>query len=104
MATSEFETFNPNTGLVTFSITFNQVPDFFTVDSFGRAANAFQFYIVGDPTLSYPANYDSIIRGGEIYLGGGIPIRNGSPSIADPHAGGWGAIRGIVPFTLTGKS
>jgi hypothetical protein len=71
IATSQSATDNPASGLVTFSMTFNQTPDFFTIDNFGRAATDFQFDIIGDPTLGYPANFDSIIRGGEIYLGGG---------------------------------
>lgn len=102
MATSQSAIYDPSSGLVTFDVIFNQTPDFFTIDSFGRPATEFQYYIIGDSALAYPANFDSIIRGGEIYLGGGLPIRNVYPSSSDPHSGGWGTIRGIVPFTLVG--
>jgi hypothetical protein len=102
MATSQSATFDPTDGLVTFQISFNQTPDFYTTDSLGRAATDFQYFIFGDPGLGYPAEFDSIIRGGEIYLGGGIPVRDATPGVADPHAGGWGAIRGEAPFVLTG--
>src|SRR5215467_282001 len=51
MFVSQSAVFNPVTQEVLFTIQFNQVPDFFTVDSFGRQANSFQYFIVGDPNL-----------------------------------------------------
>lgn len=101
-AVSQSAVYSSTTGDVTFNIDFNQVPDFYTLDSFGRPANDFQVYVVGDPSLPYPTDFDSIVRGVEIHLGGGIPIRNGAPSSTDPNAGGWGSVRGTVPFTLVG--
>ena len=93
-------------GNVDFSLTFNQVPYFFTVDEFGRQANAFQFYIATNPfTGLYPPRpYASLIRGGEIHVAGDIRVRNDSPPDPDPNASGWGSIRGIVPFTLNGQT
>jgi hypothetical protein len=103
MFVSESAVYNPATGAVQFTIEFNQAPDFFTQDSAGRIANSFQYFIVGDPRLPYPENYDAIIRGEEIHLTGDtLRIRNSAPSDPDPAAGGWGAIRGAVPFSLDG--
>lgn len=102
MTTSQSASYDPVSGLVTFRVTFNQTPDFFTTDSGDRPATEFQYYIIGDPSLYSWARFDSIIRGPEIYLGGDIPIRAALPTAGDPHGGGWGAIRGTVPFTVVG--
>ena len=93
-------------GNVDFSLTFNQVPDFFTVDQFGRQANSFQFYIATSPFtgLFPPRPYASLIRGEEIHVAGDLRVRNDSPPDPDPNASGWGSIRGIVPFTLNGQT
>jgi hypothetical protein len=64
--TSESAVFNAATGNVQFTVEFNQVPDFVTVGPFGQRANSFQYFIIGDPSLEYPALYDAIIRGEEI--------------------------------------
>jgi hypothetical protein len=88
---------------VNFTVEFNQAPDFFTQDSFGRVANAFQYFIYGDRSLPYPELFDAVIRGEEIHLTGDtLPIRDSVPHDPDPAAGGWGAIRGAVPFRLDG--
>src|SRR5262245_61037184 len=103
MFVSESAVFNPVTQEVLFTIEFNQAPDFSTVDSFGRQANSFQYFIVGDPNLPYPVNFDAIIRGEEIHITlDTIRIRNSEPGVPDPVAGGWGAVRGVVPFSLNG--
>jgi hypothetical protein len=100
---SESAVFDPVTGQVTFTLVFNRQPDFQSEDSVGRQADSFQYYILGDPTLPYPANYDAIIRGEEIDLTSGLlPIRNAFPLGDDPGAGGWGTLRGLVPFRLDG--
>jgi hypothetical protein len=104
MFVSESAVFNPATGEVQFTIEFNQHPDFFTLDSVGRQADSFQYFIVGDPSLPYPENYDAIIRGEEIHITGDtLRIRNSAPPNPDPASGGWGAIRGSVPFSLDGN-
>jgi hypothetical protein len=102
---SESAIYKPSSGEVTFKIVFNQTPDFFTTDSAGRQANSFQYFIVGDQSLSYPSNYDSIIRGEEIHTSINlIPIRNAvPPDYSDPRSGGWGTIRGEVPYTIRGR-
>jgi hypothetical protein len=103
-ALSESAVFDPVTGQVSFTLTLNRAPDFETVDEFGRQADAFQYYILGDLSLPYPAYYDSIIRGEEIHaMPGVLRIRDPLPSNPDPATGGWGPIRGEVPYRLEGN-
>jgi hypothetical protein len=94
-----------NSANVTFTLQFNRAPDFFTCDQYGRQADAFQFYIATStniPVFYPPRPYASLIRGGEINYGNGIVIRNDGPSDeTDPHSGGWGSVRGSVPYTLS---
>ena len=84
-------------GNVDFSLTFNQVPDFFTVDQFGRQANSFQFYIATSPFpgLYPPRPYASLIRGEEIHVAGDLRVRNDNPPDPDPNASGWGSIQAL---------
>jgi hypothetical protein len=100
---SQTASFDPATDLVTFTIDFDQPPDFFTTDGVGRQADNFQYYILGDPSLGYPAEYDSIVRGEEIHMANAIPIRSAVPGVSDPASGGWGAIRDVVPYELNGS-
>ena len=101
--TAESAMFDPATGNVQFRVVFNQAPDFFTVDSVGRQADSFQYFIFGDPQLPYPGYFDSIIRGAEVRSPADpLPIRNSVPPNDDPATGGWGPIRGSVPFSLDG--
>lgn len=88
---------------VTFTVVFNENPNFWSTDAVGRQQDSFQYFIVGDPSLSYPANFDSIIRGEEIHFTQtSIRIRNAYPPDSSDPTAGWGAIRGTVPFTLDG--
>lgn len=105
IALSESAIYNPATGEVQFKIVFNQKPDFFTTDSEGCRVNSFQYFVVGDSSLPYPSNYDAIIRGEEIHATiDTIRIRNAAPSdLNDPLSGGWGTIRGEVPYTIAGR-
>jgi hypothetical protein len=104
MFVSESAIFDPITADVQFTIKFNAPPDFFTLDVFGRQANSFQYFVVGDPNLPYPELYDAIIRGDEIHVTGStVRIRNSGPPDPDLASGGWGAIRGSVPFSVDGK-
>lgn len=103
---SESTIFEPASGKVQFTIGFNQSPDF-TVGSQGRQANSFQYFIAGDSSLTSPAKYDSIIRGEEIHLSADmLRIRNSVPPDSGPITvtGGWGAVRGEVPFSLNGNT
>jgi hypothetical protein len=98
---SQVAIYNPSTGVVTFRIVFNRFPDFFTTDEVGRQADSFQYFVGSDVPVD-PQFLDSIIRGEEIHSTGMIPIRNAFPPDPTPGSGGWGTIRGEVPFTLHG--
>jgi hypothetical protein len=98
---SQLAIYNPSTGLVTFRIVFNRSPDFFRTDELGRQADSFQYFVGSDVPVEPPL-LDSIIRGEEIHSTGLIPIRNAFPPDPTPGSGGWGTIRGEVPFTLHG--
>ena len=93
-------------GDINFTLQFSRTPDFFTCDQYGRQADAFQFYIATTtnvPAFYPPRPYASLIRGGEIQYGNGLVIRNdGPPDDSDPSSGGWGSVRGYVPFSLSG--
>jgi hypothetical protein len=92
------------TGTVDFAATFDRAPDLRRFDEFGRRANSFQYFIVGDDTLPDLEQWDAIIRGDELSLTSGLlPIRNSSPLDPAPEAGGWGTIRAAVPFRLHGR-
>jgi hypothetical protein len=100
----ESAVYDPETGNVDFTVRFNRGPNFRKVDQYGRRADSFQYFIVGDDTLPYPQNFDAIIRGDEIQLRSRLlPIRNSAPSDPDPAAGGWGTIRATIPFQLHGN-
>jgi hypothetical protein len=92
-----------------FTIEFNEVPDFFTVDSVGRQADSFQYYIDTDGELPvfrgspYFSELETIIRADEINVAGDIRIRNVFPiGSGGANSGGWGPLRGSVPYTLNG--
>ncbi len=93
------------TASMDFIVIFNHTPDFTTLDSNGRPQDSFQIYIAYNPATANPVSSpDVLVRGDEIHLAHAIRIRNARPPVADPHAGGWGSIRGTVPFhvvTLT---
>jgi hypothetical protein len=104
---------DPATHVADFTLTFNQKPDFSTVDSLGRPDNSFQVEFNGNyqpPLLSpvYPLDAQSteptsIIRGDEIHIADSIPVRlpdgNGGP-----NSGGWGPAITSVPFSLIGDT
>ena len=99
---------NPGTHEAVFTIEFNEAPDFFSADSFGRQANSFQYFIDADGGLPvfrgspYYSELETIIRGEEIHFAGDILIRNVFPiDSGEPNSGGWGASRGSVPYTLS---
>ncbi len=102
LATYPLVYFDPATSVVTFSIQFNEVPDFQAVDQFGRQANEFQVMTIRDGGVKgSPDYYDAIVRGGEIHTTGEIVIRAPSPLRAD---GPWGDTRLQVPFTVLGTT
>jgi hypothetical protein len=102
---------NLDSSSVLFQIEFNREPDFFTTDEYDRQADAFQYFIEADGgfpifrgTDIYYSNLESLITGWQIHLGGDVPIRNALPPDPDlSSSGGWGSIRGSVPYTLSGN-
>jgi len=88
-----------------FTITFDQVPDFYTFDSVGRQTDSFQYMFDADCKMpfNHSSDIDICVRGEEIHSLGYIPIRNKSlPN--EPGCGGWGGMVGMVPFVLDGKT
>ena len=89
---------------VSFNIVFSRVPDFYTTDEVGRQADSFQYYIDFDSSPIYQGSdsdfIEAIIRGGEIHVYDEIPIRDTLTHSSDPTSGGWGEIRGLVPYEL----
>ena len=91
-----------------FQISFDQTPDFLTIDPYGRPADLFQIYVfteVQPPPVglvfwsSIPWRW--ILRSNEIHLASDIFLRN--PCLLfeeEPAAQGWGSLRGQVPYSL----
>jgi hypothetical protein len=89
-----------------FSLTFNQPPDFNTLNSQGQPADAFQVNFAGiypTPGVNFPRDLTAVIRGEEIHSANGIPIRSATGN-GGPEAGGWGPAIATVPFQLVGDS
>jgi len=101
---------NLGTGVASFSILFDQVPDFFSTDGVGRQADSFQFYVQSQSPFLLsdfhvpPDDAESIIRGENIHLGDGIPvIWVDSFNPGPPQSGGWGPTYSQVSFSLVGE-
>lgn len=90
-------------GTETFSIDFGHTPDLSDVDVSNRPADAFIIEIAAAD--SNPAlNPTTVIRSSEVRFVDAIVLRDATPAdTTDPHAGGWGATRGSVPFTIDGN-
>jgi len=93
----------------TFTVTFNQPPDFFGANDLGQPNNAFQFFYDAEPTddeVDFAGDDVVIIRGVEIRVDNDIPVRDSlNPSGEDfPNAEGWGATRGAVDYQLDGAT
>jgi len=109
MVLSQSAEVNLASNSVLFQIEFNRTPDFFTTDEYDRQADSFQYFIDADGGFPifrgkdiYYSNLESIIRGEEIHLAGDVRIRNALPPDPDlSSSGGWGSIRGSVPYTLS---
>jgi hypothetical protein len=98
------EHFDSGTQTFQFSITLSAAPDFYTVDQFGREKDMFQYWITWQPNplATWPyGNPDVLVRGPEIYVNGTLPVRD-AKGPQDPTSGGWGPIRGSVPYALNG--
>jgi hypothetical protein len=95
------------TGLATFTLLFNQAPDFETVDEFDRPRNSFQYEVDlnwdGDPARQF--DFESIgwvFRGDEVRFGGTVPIRAGQGGDGSPESGGWGPVKDVAPIVVDG--
>lgn len=88
-----------------FSVTFDQTPTFFAVN--GGQLKAFQYEVDAHSTsLDSPialSDVDSIIRGGEIWEGNGIPVRE-STGEGGAGSGGWGPIRALLDYQIDDKT
>ncbi len=88
----------------TFDVRFSSAPDFYTLDHLGRQKNSFQYFfdrnLTGD--LFAPSPDLTIIRAEEIHVANVLRIRDSLGDDPSPTSGGWGPIRGTVPFTLSG--
>ena len=91
-----------------FSLTFNQTPDFFSLDSTGRPRHAFQyFYDAASESSDFrAADSVTVIRGSELHFANNIPIRRSlnESGDEDPRAEGWGNVRASLPYLLKGQT
>ncbi len=94
-------TVNRQAGTVSFSLQFNQVPDFYTVDAYGRPADSFQVEFDGNSAL--PNDLTAVVRGDEIHVADAVRVRSPQGN-GGANSGGWGPIVGTVPFSLTGNT
>lgn len=105
---SESAAVDLDAGVVRFTVNFDERPDFWTVDEFGRVADSFQYEVDGNwgaPIGLPPDGLDAVVRGDEIHVAGGLRVRDATFGVApdpDPTAGGWGVVRAELPFTLDG--
>ena len=93
----------------TFTLTFNQPPDFFGVGESGQPNSAFQFLYDAEPLdgeIGFTGEDVVVIRGAEVRFANTIPIRDSlNPSGEEfPHAEGWGEILGEVEFEVDGQA
>lgn len=105
---SESAVVDRDAGVARFTVTFDEAPDFYTADEFGRLADSFQYEIDGDwraPIGLPPEGLDRVVRGDEIHVAGRLRVRDATFEVSpdpDPNAGGWGAVRAELPFELDG--
>ena len=103
---SQSVTVDHSAGDATFTLDFGHAPDFATLNSQGLQADTFEYQIAADPKGANPlgfSNLTTIVWGNDIHSSNAITVRNASPpDLSDPHSGGWGSVRGSVPFSVTG--
>jgi hypothetical protein len=99
---SQEVTVDRDADVANFTVTFSRTPLFVEVDA--NDGDVFQYEIDADSTdanADLPlSDVDAVIRGGEIFEGKGIPVREPAGLVPDPDAGGWGPIRALLPFDL----
>jgi hypothetical protein len=98
---------NNSTDTATFQLNFNREPNFFVAE--GEASESFQIEVDADATsFEQPLVFediDAVVRGAEISQAEGLPVRDREGGDdGGEGSGGWGAIRGFVPFDLDGAT
>ena len=91
-----------------FRLSFDREPRFFLPHGGGGdQPDAFQIEIDADNnTFDRPLQFedvDAVVRGAEIFVGNGIPVRDREGDGGSDHSGGWGPVRALVPFDLDGN-
>jgi hypothetical protein len=89
--------------VATFTLTFSAEPDFTAAPQ----THAFQYEVdagwAGKPDGGMGFEHiTTVIRGGEIWEGNGLPVRNRDGN-GGSVAGGWGPARDFIPFELDGQ-
>jgi hypothetical protein len=95
-------------GTATFRLSFAKAPQFFPAQGGGEQPDTFQIDIDADHnTFDHPIEFDeidSVVRGAEIAAGDGIPVRAREGDGGSDQSGGWGPVRALVPFELSGST
>ena len=88
----------------TFSLTFDHPPDLNGTGAVGHQIDGSQVETSSAMNNSQAptGQIAGVVRGEEIHFNGMLPVRAGSPPAVDPHAGGWGAVIGTAPFSVSG--
>lgn len=100
---------DPSGEAATFTLTFSQSPDFSIADR-GVPTNSFQYEIdaawTGVAKDKPLGALSSVVRGDEIRVAHALRIRSADlhQPDPDPASGGWGPVRGTVPFQLSGRT
>ena len=92
----------------TFTLSLDHAPQLGVRDSLGRPVESFQYEIAPDcPNIDQCPFTDirAVVRGDEVTASHLLPIRDGIETASDPSpaSGGWGFVRGEVPYRLDGS-
>ena len=89
----------------TFTLEFDHPPNFHANGN--GQPDAFQYEIDADTAEIGTGigfnSLDTVIRGGEIWEGNGLPVRDRDGE-GGSNAGGWGPVRALLPFEIEGNS
>lgn len=88
---------------VLFEVEFSDPPELFTGDEHNRSTDGFQFFVDPRNGVRPAATFSILVRGEELKYGGDLRIRDRDPESTDPESGGWGPLRGVVPFHQSGS-